>query len=328
VTLVIAFSHPHFAVMASDRLVTLASGVDGRYLGDHNSLANKTLILVTEDAAVAIGYCGSAYVAGRLTDDWIADTITAGEGVFGRDGTPGMIGLKARSELRLHQICRRLRRGLAASAGGRGVTIMMVGWRLRRQLITPITLVFRASDGLGAEPGLTMRPRWPLQSTFQWIGAQPTPTEFNAAFRDHAANGALFDDDRVVALLTDVIRRKASTDATVGPHVMSVTLHRPGILRRALCCFDPLEGHYGKMKVEGVTARSPVAYSPWILTPTMYQAPTEMSGTPGDSAYWMADGWRFEMKDVPRSAPIPSNVGWAAPSPRPPAPAVGRRPRR
>ena len=323
-TLIIAFSSPQFAVMASDRLVTQASRIDGRYLKDHNRLANKTLVLVTRDAAVAVGYCGSAYLGGQPTDDWIAETASAGERLSGSDGTPGMIGFKVPCDLLLHQICNRLRRGLAGCEGGRGVTIMLVGWRVRRRWCIPITLVFGASANLGPDPGMTMRPSWPLRSTFRCIGAQPTPVEFGATFRAHTAAGGRFDEDRAVALITDVIRRKAATDRTVGPHVMSVTLWHPAISRRALCCFDPIEGHYGEMEVDGVKARSPVAYSPWILTPATFHAPTEMSGTPGDSAHWNVDGWSFEMKDVPRADPAPSKIGWAMPQPREPMP--GQRP--
>ncbi len=270
-TLILAFSHPQFAVLASDRLVTLADGASGRYVRDHNALANKSLVLVAKDAVVAVGFCGSAYIGSRFTDDWIAETITAVEGVLGPDGRPGMFGLRKPSELKLHQICNRLRRGLAESPEARAVHVIIVGWRRRRNgPATPITLAFGAVAVLGRHPEMTMRPSWPVRPTCRSIGAVLIPAEFNAALNAHTARGGVLNEDGTVALLTGLIRRKAGTDPTVGPHVMSVTLYHPLISRRAVCCFEPLAGHYGEMEVDGVQARSPVAYSPWILTPQTF----------------------------------------------------------
>lgn len=319
-TLVLGISSFEFTAMASDRLVTLVDPGSGRYRDDYDPLANKTLVLLTSDAIVSVGYCGSAYVAGKATDNWIAET--AAPGVLGRDGEPGMFGGKTPSRLKLHQVCNRLRKGLASSQGGHGVTVMMVGWRIRRGKCAPIHLVFGASSDLGRLPGLLMRPAWPFEAKFGYIGAQVSRREMHDALLNTRGN-VLLDRDKAVQFFTTLIREKAKVDRTVGSHVMTVVIPHPDA-RRVLCCFDPSEGHYQEREVNGAKSRQLVAYSPWILTPGTFYAPTEATGEPGSGSEWQADGWIFEMTDVARAAATPSNTGWARPQERKPRPGSPR----
>jgi hypothetical protein len=317
-TSVLGLSSYHFTAMVSDRLVTLVDQRSGRYRDDHDPLANKTLVLLTTDAIVSIGYCGSAYVDGKPTDNWIAETSAAGGGLLGADGSPSMFGGKRTCKLRLHQICNRLRRGLAQARGGLGVTIMMVGWRVRRHRCTPIHLVFGASARLAPLAGLTMRPAWPYEARFGFIGAPISGKEMQAALSEVPSN-VLIDRNGAIEFLTKLVRSKAGIEKTVGSHTMSVTIPHPRE-RRVVCSFDPLEAHYREAAMDGRKSRLLVAYSPWIITPGSFHAPTEATGDPGSGASWEADGWTIEMQDVPRAAPTPSNFAWAKPQQRKPLP--------
>jgi len=323
-TLVLAASSPWLAVMASDRLVTLARGVGGGWIGDHDLLANKMVVLITTDAAVILGYSGSAYIGGIPTDNWIADVASPGANLIATDGSTGMFGFKKPNKLRFHQVLNRLRGGLSRYPEGAHVSVLVVGWRIRRGLRIPINIKIRSAAALGPNPDLRLRPTWPMKPRMQSVGAILTLDEFRAPL---ARRGSVqpWSSNSVINYFTDIIRNKAQSDRTVGPNVMSAVLrfdpHRG--VRRVECCFDPQGAHYQEGYIEGQQSRQLVSYTPWFLTPGGFHAPTETTGEPGSAACFEVDGCTLITTDVPRAEPTPSNVGWAVPQPRRPMP--GRR---
>src|SRR5215211_4929824 len=81
-----------FVQMAADRLVTVRRGSGPNARTDvHDDEANKSIVLVTRDAAAAIGYTGIAYLNKKPTDVFLADHF-AGRAPAGRTGVEQTVG--------------------------------------------------------------------------------------------------------------------------------------------------------------------------------------------------------------------------------------------
>jgi len=291
-TLVLALSTPRFCAMASDRSVTLVDPTSHRYAGPHDPRANKTVVLVTIDAVVSIGYAGTAYLNGQPTDRWIAEVTSPNANHISQ----GIFGRKARCRLRLHQVCSRLRSELSAVPGGAGVELLMVGWRLRRNRVHPINVQLKAAASLTSAADLVLRRQWRNRACIRAIGYQPSEAELFEEISRHAPPRSA--EDMVVAF-TALIRQVAARVPTVGPDVMSVVLPPPH-LRRVVCCFDPHFEHYADATIHGQEVQVPVAYSPWVVTPSGFAAPSEMTCEPGGASAVGLGGWEFEFRHVPR----------------------------
>lgn len=320
-TLILAASTPWSTVMASDRLVTLARGMAGTYAGDHDHLANKLIILITLDAAVVIGFTGSAYVGKIPTDEWIAETVSPGARLRNTDGTVGMFGFKARSSFRLHQAFNRIRVGLSLHPEGRHITILAAGWRVRRGLKTPINVTLRSSNPLSANRDLILRPSWPLPNRIQSVGAN---IDLRPYLRAALATQAIvpWQPSSLVSFFTNIIRETAETNRTVGRHVMSVVLRfdPSSGTRQAESLFDPADPHIAHREYGGSSSSQLVSFTPWFLTPSAFHSPTESTGVSGSASSFEVDGWTFTASDTPQAISTPSNVGWQRPQDRKPAP--------
>lgn len=261
-TLIASLTGLPFSIMATDRLTTLQSARDGRYLRDHNPRANKLVVVVSEDAVFSIGFCGLAYVSGVPTDDWIASTVSPGANFSGPTGQVGTFGFKRPNKLRFHQICNRLRLGLAHNNVGTNIQLLITGWRVHRKRVLPISIVLQAASVLG--PDLNMKMRSPTNRasfTFGHIGANVTAADLYQATANQ--NNAVLTGVAIIQNhLTNLIRNKAATDRTVGSHVMSVILTHPNIEHRIICRFDPSSSHLAAGQVQDRSASLPVAYSP------------------------------------------------------------------
>lgn len=307
--------------MASDRLVTLARGMAGTYAGDHDHLANKLIILITLDAAVVLGFTGSAYVGGIPTDEWIAETVSPGARLRNADGSVGMFGFKARSNLRLHQAFNRIRLGLAHQPEGRYVTVLVAGWRIRRGLRTPINVTLRSSNDLVSNPELILRPPWPLPNRIQSVGAS---VDLRPYLLDAMRSQAIipWQPSSLVFFFTRIIRDTAGTNRTVGRHVMSVVLRfdPSNGIRLAESLFDPADPHIAHREYNGTPYSRVVSFTPWFLTPSAFHSPTESTGVSGTSSSFEVDGWTFVASDTPQPISTPANVGWQRPQDRRPPP--------
>ena len=318
-TLIIGFSSPWSAAISSDRLVTLAHPRNRQYRGDHDTVANKLIILVTVDAAVILGYAGSAYIGKIPTDEWIAETVSPGAQLRGSDGSAAMLGLKRYSKLRLHQAFNRIRLGLAKYPEGADVSIVSVGWRIRRRLKVPINVVLRASNTLSGDSQLTLRPTWPLPCRIQHIGAN---IDLYSRLR-HAANKIMpWQPDTVISCFTEIIRETAETDATVGPHVMSAVLRfcPANNIRHAESLFDPSIPHLAEREILGIPSSQIVNFTPWFLTPTAFHSPSESTGVPSSASTFHVGGWTFTARPIPDHPSTPARIGWMMPQQRKPPP--------
>jgi hypothetical protein len=272
---------------------------------------------------VSIGYSGLAYLGAQPTDHWIVRTIAGDPEIFNRDGLPAIFGRKRLNRLRLHQICNRLRLGLGAEPYGNRVVIQIAGWRMRRRKVIPVSLKLRGQSKLGPDPTMNMRLRVPIGPLFSHTGAQMSTHELNAACQKFGLPKVPMDEQRTREFLSTIIRDKAIIDRTVGRDVMSVMILCPSS-KKAICHFDPEAATYGVQEVEGQSARLLTSYTPWVLTPNHFKAPSETTGDLDSSESLHLDEWNFDFTSTCRADPTPSNIGWIKPQERRPAPGRSR----
>jgi hypothetical protein len=315
-TVIASLSGVRYAALASDRLVTCAHPHTRHYLGPHDPEANKLVVLLTPDSFVLIGYCGSAYVEGMATDNWIAATVADDPRLITERGARGMFGGKKPCFRRLHSICNQLRLGLARTPEGRGVAMNIVGFRLHRRRWWPVHLTLNAAHHLGPDPFMRMRMRWPWRVNMIPIGAMFTLQEVAPNI---SMDAAATDPDYAVAGLTALIRAKAATDPTVGADVMSAVLLPEE--KRVRCLFNPSRRHVRTEGTEDGQCSVVVSYTPWVITPTLYHAPIESPAGDGTScASFEVGDWVFEFSEVTQEPPTPANSFWVRPQVRRPPP--------
>jgi hypothetical protein len=311
-TTVLAASCPAFAVVVSDRLVTLARPT-GEYLGQHDSLANKSVVLITSDAVLAIGFAGTAYLDGIPSDQWLAQVLWGAPlAPKGRRELPTAIGGRRPGRRGIANILFDVRARLARVRGGRDISFLAVGWRFRRRRLVPVAIEIRALGVRGERDHLSMRPPRALELRQHMIGIAPSEETFLSAYRDAPPQPKTKLE--VAGWLADtyasVIRGAAAVDKRVGPHVMQVILPEP-FRRRIVCKFDPQKSHFGRL---GELATVPIAFTPWVITDYGFQSACAVSGL---SFKRIVNGWSIEFAGPP---PRDEEYGFVAPQPRRPRP--------
>lgn len=294
-TMILGAAGLWYGLLVSDRLVTLQRR-GGAFAGPHDTVANKSVVFLTEDGVAAFGYTGNAYLDGLPTDQWIAQVLwgapilpdpRSGELPFMRRG-------QRPAEPGFNRSLVRLRRALAETKGGDGVWILGTGWRIRRRRLTPILIDFSAWREGGAEQGLRMRsPR--ARVFMNNVGAEPSHEHIGQAFDEAgpAPGEVPAHADWLAEVFTATIRRTAAVNPTVGRHVMQVTLVRPP-MKKVICRFEPLTQHHGFLVGSEGTERLPAAYSPWIVTDHGFNPSLVMAGLAGSLSFPMG-GWTFEL---------------------------------
>lgn len=280
-TMVGAAAAPGFAVLVSDRLVTLARGRE--FAGEHDAMANKTVVYLGHDGLLLLGYTGSAYLNGVPTDEWIAQVLWGPPFYRNPDGgLPTAVRGNNDGPRGINQVLLTLRRRLSEVPNGRKVSVVASGWRSRRRRLYPILISFSGADPCLASPSMVLRPPRRREFVHEVVGALPPPEVVEAALAEprHQPRNGHEAADWVVSLFTSVIRRTAAQNPTVGPHVMTVTVPHPAN-RRISCRFDPKTTHYACFAHAQPEARTPTVFSPWIVSEFGYQSPMVMGGIAG-----------------------------------------------
>lgn len=322
-TMVAAASCRGFAVMVSDRLVTLSR--NGAFAGRHDPLANKTIVYLGRDGLLILGYTGSAYLDGIPTDEWIAQVLWGRPFERNPDGSlPTALRGKGAGPRGLNQVLLVLRRRLGMALGGRGVTVMATGWRSHRGRLYPLLVSFSgADDGLASSTMSLRRPRT-RELAQEVIGVQPTRAVIDAAVnepRPQPTNGYAYAD-YVVSIFTSVIRRTAAFDRTVGPHVMAVTVPHP-TNRRITCRFDGHVVHMARFAMADPSLKMPVAFTPWLVSEFGYNSAMVMSGLPSVKTKFRE--WTVEFLGCP-DRPSDSGPAFLVDQRRSAMPGRGRQP--
>ena len=73
VTIILSLVTAQYALQASDRLLTVRAG--NRY-DPWDRVSNKSVIVLTRDGLISMGYTGPAFVSRATMDGWIAEVLT------------------------------------------------------------------------------------------------------------------------------------------------------------------------------------------------------------------------------------------------------------
>jgi hypothetical protein len=262
-TLVLSVATPAYGLHVSDRLLSK----DG---SPYDPLANKTVVFRATDGLLVFGYTGAAYINGKPTDTWIAETISGTS--LSDSGTIRMGRFPVHNTgWSLHLLCEGLRNRNFERLGG---SVCGVGWQwsAKRKYSPFRDVLWILHGGSGRLRWQQIMPRHlperirtvKLQATGDWpLGhdeGQQLLDRIYAAGRDwELAEG----------LLVEAIRRASVLrPGTIGSHCMSVLL-RPWEMPNALVRFIPQIAHRAKAGEEIVE----VAYTPWMIAPDAIHAP-------------------------------------------------------
>lgn len=254
-TCIASFSSSTFAVMVSDRRVSLTH--KGEILGIHNSEANKCIIYTASDGTLSLGYTGPAYIGSLKTDDWIAKIII-GDYVTG-------IGNSIVKNQTIDSVIAALVIGMNGEADAwNGLQLLITGFKVIDDLCINIDLIVTRNLGKKIEIDGHMRRR-ENQSRIRAVGSPPNDAETHAEF---PPNYPAFTESEVQGKLSRMVRSVAVRDKGVGQDLMIVTVPPPGY-GPVYCRYDAAPGYS-----TGVDF-----YTPWIISVAgFYASPQIASG--------------------------------------------------
>lgn len=283
-TLHLARVSRRYVLQVSDRLV---SG------GVQDPCANKNLIYWARGAVVSIGYTGLAYELSSSdrnmpTDEWIAETLWGKPIPRDRDGIRPVAWVNERIGrwLDIGQSIELLRYELQNSVNRLPLNLrklpfelVAVGWQetLRRGLHPIIVQIIKPRDDASF---VIERPQryWYLGGK---IGLITTPEGYISDTELSNLTGELStaSPDESETLLVEVIRRvSAQNPGNVGPNCMSVLLPPLGVGSIGIR-FIPDIPHTAIFTSQRQNiSELPVAFSPWIIGPNMFCAPSVQVG--------------------------------------------------
>lgn len=313
-TLVIATASRYFAVMVSDRMITVSRRGHPTRIFDPSS--NKSVIFISSDCVLVFGYTGVAYLDRIPTDQWLAQELWGAPIVADDSGGIPMVGGQRPGRKRINQILFGLRNRLRATPGGDQVEIMAVGYRYYRNRFTPLLIAFDGAEGTLKAPMMTMRPSTDKAGREAMIGTIPTRATIDEARSEAPILQRLNELQlaaHVASIHTSVVRRTAAKTVTVGPHVMKImipTSHhrswgRGPWQRKIVCQFDPLVSETGARDDAASALGAPSAFSPWVVTDVGFQ-PAAFMGNMGIVRNFR--GWSVELSQTRPNAALGANV--------------------
>ena len=314
VTLVIATASRYFAVMVSDRMVTVSQ--DRRPIRIFDPSSNKSIVFISSDCVLLFGYTGFAYLDQIPTDQWIAQELWGAPIVADDSGSVPMVGGRRPGRKQINQILYGLRNRLRATPGGDQVEIMAVGYRYCRNRFTPVLIAFDGAVGTLKSPMMTMRPATDKAGREAMIGTIPARAAIDEARSEAPTlqrSNELQLAAHVASIHTSTIRKTAAKTVTVGPHVMKImvpTSHHPSWgrgpwQRRIVCQFDPLDPQAGTIDDATSALGAPSAFSPWVVTDVGFQ-PAAFMGSMGIVRNFR--GWSVELSQTRPNATLGPSV--------------------
>ena len=298
-TQIVAAIGPGFLMQASDRLVSLAPS-----LRPYDPNANKSLILGAVDGVALIGYTGLAYIDGRPTDQWIAETLT------GLDLSMGAVAIGVWHRFHdqpLHLMIDRLAKAFEVALKPHPEhdhQVLVVGWTYKPTGSRPTSYIRRMDwrGGIWSVRRIGSRLR-PHDRQF-WVLTVPHLSKAQMAPLVDAISGWEYAAgfDSIEAELAEFVR--GVNRPGVGPDVLSIIVTWHDFPPRARVRFAP-------------AGRFEESFSPWVITPAGIEPPSaECGGPEGITSYGRLD---VETVGIPR----PSDSGTllsVRPMPRIPPP--------
>jgi hypothetical protein len=282
VTLILSLVTAHYALQASDRLLTIGAG--NRYQ-PWDRVSNKSVVVLTRDGLISMGYTGPAFVGRATMDGWIAQVLTGQDlGAsrrhpdFGvRVGGAGPDGFLA---VHLNAIADRLNQVVNARQVTNELTIDYVGlrWQSRKKPAWPVAGRITWDPSQGGYTMAMLKRRWGWESGRNYLfrASGRSQDVARVLLRDRLSGVDLSSKEYAAAALIEVLRAIPPQDETVSLDCLVTTIQR--VSPHAHIKYE----RYGTAQMT-VTSRAgtftqPAAFSPWIVTPGLLAAPQAISG--------------------------------------------------
>ncbi len=291
-TLILTATYAHRLIHVSDRLTSL-SGSGSQWEGS----ANKSLVVRTDDGLAFVGYSGNAYVGDVPTDAWLAGVVYAAPAISEHALANGPSGLRS---VGIDEAAMRIDRALRTTRTG-PLIVHVMGYRRRPRdsRFTAVALRFVA-HGRGlrqVKRSVNREQRWAGPSA-GGVGPVPivsacpglTMTEFQGLLgqlREHRSSVDEFEE-----VMVDFVRDCQSP--TVGEHLLVLRVDRLDEGRIATKFLPATTAAHPHQEFMG--GRMALGYTPWLLSPTGYLPPQEVStGELGIDG----EGFFFDIQGLP-----------------------------
>jgi hypothetical protein len=269
-----------FTMQVSDRLISTG---DQRTDPPEYALSNKSIVYLSLNAIVSMGYVGSAYLAGKPTDEWIAEQLW-GEPLMDRT-RDGRVPLRFGPAPKLHDIgfaVRALQKSLESlPPTPHGLSLAITGWQAVRKKGERPIFVELARKPNERSVSLLEKPRWWGRKgmVVGELGGYLTPEDLKSLAQklSEASNSKdllqTFED-----VLAEAVRNVSATNRGVGSNLMSVTIPNSK-LGLAYVRFLPSSDHQIEVRVGGNAIALSASYTPWIIGPGILHPPSVIAGS-------------------------------------------------
>lgn len=263
-TLILSYVDRSHVLQVGDRLVSQKwTYPSGRTIyTPHERLANKAVIYVARDAIATISYTGAAYLNGKNTDNWIAETldptIAGARFAFEAGGTERRITIGA-AAIRLAENIPAEFSTMPAEKRAAGLDMQVAGFKFRQRKPrgdVPILWRIANSGSAGARSDVGLLPRyWGWERgeyRVQAIGnLNGIPhTRLHRWIQREFTRRNLTIDDLEAEIVAIIREASGESNGTIGRDCISVLLHTPDAYTRVRYFSD---------------AATPAAFTPWVL---------------------------------------------------------------
>jgi hypothetical protein len=282
VTIILSLVSVHYALQVSDRLLTVKAG--NRY-EPWDPVSNKSVIMLTRDGLISMGYSGPTHISGAATDGWIAEVL-AGEDLGADQVRPkfvlhaGSAGPKGFLAPLLTTVADRLNRAVSSGGVTNNLSIYYVGlrWQSLRKQAWP---VFGRITWEPTRGGYTMamsprRWRWESGRNYLFRASGRSEKVAQRLLRNRLSSTDLQSKEQTSAALIDVLRSLPPQDPTVGKDCLVTTIQR--ISPHVHIKYAPYDIRQIMVAFTGRTVTVTAAFTPWIVTPGLLAFPQAIAG--------------------------------------------------
>ncbi len=282
-TLVLTAASPLYVVQVSDRLLTKAA--PGEKYAPFDPVANKTVVYRATDGLVTIGYSGIAYIGETPTDEWLAEVLWGEPLHRGADGIRPAIAFQRRAvdwdiglaAIKLQEAINNIPAGKML---GHGLFLTIGGWQISHRHLRPVIIeLTRAAKSVTTTLERAARTAQKGRDfLLAHIGAHITNPTLRAYLTAHKAeHGSRLTIEDAEKIMAQIIRDTAGHQPTVGSHLMSVLLPKPG-MGQPLCRFIESAPHFARLVSKTTDVTMPTAFCPWLIGPGVLYPPSMVVG--------------------------------------------------